>query len=65
MRNMVNKFHCVIFREVMDFVEWGPSPDNLYSKTGCKRLSQKVAMTVQKYRIREKAIEKPMKKTNS
>ncbi|KAF2900894.1 hypothetical protein ILUMI_05299 [Ignelater luminosus] len=52
-------------QEVMDFVEWGPLPDNLYSKTGCKRLSQKVAMTVQKYRIREKAIEKSSEKTNS
>jgi len=34
--------------EVLDFVEWGPRPENLYSKTGCKRLSQKVAMVIQK-----------------
>ncbi|KAK4881753.1 hypothetical protein RN001_005072 [Aquatica leii] len=34
---------------VLDFVEWGPSPENLYSKTGCKRISQKVAMLVQKH----------------
>ncbi|KAB0802881.1 hypothetical protein PPYR_05067 [Photinus pyralis] len=31
---------------ILEFVEWGPSPDNLYSKTGCKRISQKVALIV-------------------
>nr|XP_022904903.1 torsin-1A-like [Onthophagus taurus] len=34
--------------EVLEGVEWGPSPENLFSKTGCKRLSQKVAMITQK-----------------
>lgn len=39
------------FREVMEFVEWGPTPGNLFSKTGCKRLSQKIAMLIQKHNL--------------
>lgn len=30
----------------MSYVEWAPDPEKLFSKTGCKRLSQKVAMVV-------------------
>lgn len=36
--------------EVLDFIEWGPEPERKYSKTGCKRLSQKVALVAHKYR---------------
>lgn len=43
-------------QQVMEFVEWGPYPDNLYSKTGCKRLSQKVAMVVQKNDLLKKEL---------
>lgn len=41
-----------LFSLVLDFVEWGPSPNNLYSKTGCKRLSQKVGLIIQQKKLR-------------
>lgn len=34
---------------ILEYVEWGPAPENIYSKTGCKRISQKVALVVHKY----------------
>lgn len=37
--------------EVMNHIDWDPQPEKILSRTGCKRLSQKVAMIVQmKYR---------------
>lgn len=33
----------------MDFIDWGPPDEKIYSKTGCKRISQKVGMLVFKY----------------
>ncbi|XP_025835910.1 torsin-1A [Agrilus planipennis] len=40
--------------EILVGVEWGPQPHNLFSKTGCKRLSQKVALAVQKHGLYKK-----------
>ncbi|CAH1118796.1 unnamed protein product [Phaedon cochleariae] len=36
-------------QEVMDFIEWGPDDSKLFSKTGCKRISSKVALLVAKH----------------
>lgn len=33
----------------MEFIEWGPSNLELFSKTGCKRVSQKVGIAVSKH----------------
>lgn len=44
-------FLC-LYREVMEFVEYGPEDEKVYSLTGCKRLSQKVAMVIHQYRLR-------------
>lgn len=42
-------------KEVLEFVEWGPDDIKLYSKTGCKRISSKVAVIVAKhYPMRQK-----------
>lgn len=35
--------------EVMKFIEWGPDSSRKFSKTGCKRLGQKVAVLVDKH----------------
>nr|XP_023025779.1 torsin-1A-like [Leptinotarsa decemlineata] len=35
--------------EVMEFIEWGPDGTKLFSKTGCKRISSKVAILVAKH----------------
>ncbi|GLV31594.1 torsin [Carabus blaptoides fortunei] len=37
---------------VLRSVEWGPQPINLFSTTGCKRLSQKVPLVVAKFGLR-------------
>lgn len=42
-------FFPFCFREVLDFIEWGPDSTKLFSKTGCKRISSKVAVLVAKY----------------
>ncbi|XP_050518651.1 torsin-1A-like [Diabrotica virgifera virgifera] len=37
-------------KEIMSFIEWGPEGVNLFSKTGCKRISAKVGkLVVRKY----------------
>ncbi|GJQ74640.1 hypothetical protein Trydic_g21493 [Trypoxylus dichotomus] len=43
-RNVIATEHQI--EEVLEFVEWGPSPENVFSKTGCKRISQKVAAII-------------------
>ncbi|KAG5882132.1 hypothetical protein JTB14_005961 [Gonioctena quinquepunctata] len=44
-------------QEVMEFIEWGPYDTKLFSKTGCKRISSKVAILVAKHysRFNEKS----------
>lgn len=37
------------YSEIMEFIEWGPSNLELFSKTGCKRVSQKVGIAVSKH----------------
>ncbi|KAL1509429.1 hypothetical protein ABEB36_004168 [Hypothenemus hampei] len=41
---------------VLKFVEWGPDESLLFAKTGCKRLSSKVALLVDKYYRHESRI---------
>ncbi|KAF7266067.1 hypothetical protein GWI33_020580 [Rhynchophorus ferrugineus] len=36
-------------QEILDYVEWGPDSSKSFSKTGCKGLSQKVALLVAKH----------------
>ncbi|VEN53084.1 unnamed protein product [Callosobruchus maculatus] len=36
-------------QEVMEIIEWGPARSKLFSTTGCKRISSKVALIVAKY----------------
>jgi hypothetical protein len=36
----------------MEFIEWGPSKERVFSTTGCKRISQKVGTIVAKYNLR-------------
>jgi hypothetical protein len=38
--------------EAMEFIEWGPSKERVFSTTGCKRISQKVGTIVAKYNLR-------------
>lgn len=38
-----------IFREVLNFIQWGPKDLNIFSKSGCKRISSKVSVMVAKY----------------
>ncbi|CAH0559262.1 unnamed protein product [Brassicogethes aeneus] len=35
--------------EIMESMDWGPKDLNLFSKTGCKRVSQKVSVTVARF----------------
>ncbi|RZC39350.1 Torsin and/or AAA 5 domain containing protein [Asbolus verrucosus] len=37
--------------EAMEFIEWGPSAEKVFSTTGCKRISQKVGTIVSKYKL--------------
>ncbi|XP_018579434.1 torsin-1A isoform X2 [Anoplophora glabripennis] len=41
----------VHIKEVLEFIEWGPDSSKLFSKTGCKRISAKVAVLVAKYYV--------------
>ncbi|KRT80583.1 hypothetical protein AMK59_7257 [Oryctes borbonicus] len=41
-RNVTPSEHQI--QNVLEYIEWGPNPENVFSKTGCKRLSQKVAV---------------------
>jgi hypothetical protein len=41
-----------IYSEAMEFIEWGPSKERVFSTTGCKRISQKVGTIVAKYNLR-------------
>lgn len=43
--------------EVMAFIEWAPPPENKFAKTGCKRISQKVATMAFKRRHAHEQIE--------
>ena len=45
-------FAVYIFSEAMETVAYGPDSDQLFAKTGCKRISQRVGLIVQKYRLR-------------
>lgn len=33
-------------RDVLETLDWGPEPDNIFSKTGCKRIQQKVLLVI-------------------
>ncbi|XP_030756424.1 torsin-1A-like isoform X2 [Sitophilus oryzae] len=35
--------------QIMQYIEWGPDSSKTFSKTGCKRIGQKVALLVAKY----------------
>lgn len=47
----VTMFDC---SDVLSVIQWGPPPVNLFSTTGCKRISQKVAFVIQEYGLRKK-----------
>lgn len=38
-----------IFREVLEFIQWGPDDLKIFSKSGCKRISSKVSVIVAKH----------------
>lgn len=39
---------------MLNEVEWGPEDEKLFSKTGCKRISQRVGLITSKYyRLRD------------
>lgn len=48
-KHLEYSFFFFSFREVLDFIEWGPDSSKLFSKTGCKRISSKVAVVVAKH----------------
>lgn len=46
-------FVILFYRGIMENVVFGPNPEKLFATTGCKRLSQKVASTIQKMKIKD------------
>lgn len=52
--NIANKVLFLKYSEIMQVVTFGPKPENLFSNTGCKRLSQQVATIVERERYKRR-----------